>query len=59
MSETPISPLRRRLIEDMTVRHFRADTQRNYVRGGNNLAIFWVDRRIRPRLRSCDSASCI
>ena len=32
MSETPISPLRRRMIEDMTIRNFSADTQRNYIR---------------------------
>jgi hypothetical protein len=59
MSDATISPLRRRMIEDMTMRHFSADTQRNYVRGVKNLAIFLVDRRIRPRLRSCDSSSCI
>jgi integrase/recombinase XerD len=40
MSDARISPLRRRMIEDMTVRHFSADTQRNYVRGVKNLAIF-------------------
>ncbi len=40
MSDAPISPLRRRMIEDMTVRNFSADTQRNYVRGVKNLAIF-------------------
>jgi integrase/recombinase XerD len=40
VSDAPISPLRRRMIEDMTVRNFSADTQRNYVRGVKNLAIF-------------------
>ena len=40
MSDATISPLRRRMIEDMTVRNFSADTQRNYVRGVKNLAIF-------------------
>ena len=35
MSDAPISPLRRRMIEDMTVRNFSADTQRNYVRGSH------------------------
>ena len=53
-----ISPLRRRMIEDMTVRNFSADTQRNYIRGIKNLAIF-LGRRIRPRLRSYDFSSCI
>jgi integrase/recombinase XerD len=32
MRETPISPLRRRLIEDMTVRHFGEKTRHDYVR---------------------------
>jgi integrase/recombinase XerD len=40
MSDATISPLRRRMIEDMTVRNFSTDTQRNYVRGVKNLAIF-------------------
>ena len=40
MSETPISLLRRRMIEDMTIRNFSADTQRNYIRAVKNLAIF-------------------
>jgi integrase/recombinase XerD len=40
MSEKPISPLRRRMIEDMTVRHFTPDTQRDYIRAVKNLAAF-------------------
>jgi integrase/recombinase XerD len=40
MTEQAISPLRRRMIEDMTVRHFAADTQRNYLRAVKNLAVF-------------------
>ena len=32
MSETPISPLRRRMIEDMTVRHFVEKTRHDYIR---------------------------
>ena len=40
MNDETISPLRRRMIEDMTVRNFSADTQRNYIRGVKNLAIF-------------------
>jgi hypothetical protein len=42
MSDETISPLSRRMIEDMTVRNFSADTQRNYIRGVKNLAIFLV-----------------
>jgi hypothetical protein len=28
----PVSPLRQRLIDDMTMRHFSHETQRNYLR---------------------------
>jgi site-specific recombinase XerD len=35
-----ISPLRRRMIEDMTVRNFTADTQRDYIRAVKKLAAF-------------------
>jgi hypothetical protein len=34
MSEKPISPLRQRMLEDMSVRRFMLDTQREYIRGG-------------------------
>ena len=40
MTEKAISPLRRRMIEDMTVRNFAAETQRNYIRIVKNLTIF-------------------
>jgi site-specific recombinase XerD len=40
MTDQAISLLRRRMIEDMTVRNFAADTQRNYLRAVKNLAIF-------------------
>ncbi len=39
----PISPLRTRMIEDMTVRNFSATTQRNYVSAVKKLAAF-LDR---------------
>ena len=32
MSEKPISPLRRRMIEDMTVRNFVEKTRNDYIR---------------------------
>ena len=37
MSEKPISPLRRRMIEDMTVRKFVEKTQKDYIRHVKNL----------------------
>jgi integrase/recombinase XerD len=40
MTQEAISPLRRRMIEDMTVRNFASDTQRNYIRAVKNLTVF-------------------
>ena len=31
----PVSPLRQRLIDDMTMRRFSRETQRNYIRANN------------------------
>ena len=30
MTDKPVSPLRQRMIEDMTVRHFKEKVQRDY-----------------------------
>lgn len=38
MSHQPISPLRQRMLDDMTVRNFSTDTQREYVRAVKKLA---------------------
>src|SRR5260221_4397733 len=43
MSEKPISPLRQSMLEDMSVRRFTPDTQRDYIRAVNKLAAF-LDR---------------
>jgi hypothetical protein len=40
MSEKPISPLRRRMIEDMSVRKFGEKTQHDYIRHIENFAKF-------------------
>jgi integrase/recombinase XerD len=40
MSDECISPLRRRMIEDMTVRNFTPKTQSHYIRAVTNLARF-------------------
>ena len=40
MTQEAISPLRQRMIEDMTVRNFVSETQRNYIRAVKNLAVF-------------------
>ncbi|TIX69768.1 MAG: hypothetical protein E5V25_11045, partial [Mesorhizobium sp.] len=38
--DAPISPLRQRLIDDMTMRRFGQETQRNYVRDVGRFASF-------------------
>ena len=40
MSEECISPLRQRMIEDMSLRHFGEKTQNDYIRAVKNLTIF-------------------
>jgi integrase/recombinase XerD len=40
MTTKPISPLRQRMINDMRVRNFVPDTQREYIRAVKNLTIF-------------------
>ena len=40
MTDECISPLRRRMIEDMTVRKFVAKTQADYIRRVKNFAVF-------------------
>src|SRR5208337_1953078 len=40
MSDKPISPLRQRMIDDMTARRFTEDTQRDYVRHVRTFAAF-------------------
>src|SRR5205823_8715152 len=39
-SPRPVSPLRARMIEDMTVRGFKEDTRRDYIRNVRALAAF-------------------
>ena len=45
MSEKPISPLRQRMLEDMNVRRFTPDGQRDYVRASRGLLPSWVGPR--------------
>jgi integrase/recombinase XerD len=40
MSEKPISPLRQRMLDDMNMRRFVPDTQREYIRAVKKLTIF-------------------
>src|ERR1700687_1480184 len=50
MSEKPISALRQRMLEDMSLRGFTPDTQRDYIRAVKKLAAF-LGRS--PRHRDC------
>jgi integrase/recombinase XerD len=40
MTEAPISPLRRRMIEDMTMRKFSPRTQEGYIRAVKSFSAF-------------------
>ena len=40
MTDTPISPLRRRMIEDMTIRELAPKTQASYIRAVRNFTVF-------------------
>ena len=40
MTDEAVSPLRRRMIEDMTIREFTAKTQHDYVQRIKNFAAF-------------------
>ena len=40
MTDTSISPLRRRMTEDMKIRGFTAGTQRGYLRAVRHFAVF-------------------
>jgi hypothetical protein len=41
MAEAPISPLRRRMIEDMTIRKFAPRTQEGYIRAVKGFSAFF------------------
>ena len=40
MSDKPISPLRQRMIDDMTARRFKEKVQKDYVRHVRNFTVF-------------------
>ena len=42
MSQKSMSPLRQRMLEDMSLRGFTPDTQRDYIRVVKKLATFLV-----------------
>jgi hypothetical protein len=56
MSETPNSPLRRRMIEDMSVRKFGDKTQNDYIRHVKSFSTFLGrSHQIGPGVRPSDT----
>ena len=58
MTDECISPLRQRMIEDMSLRHFGEKTQKDYIPSVKNLTIFLADRPTRRQPRICGFSSC-
>jgi hypothetical protein len=59
MTDEAMSPLRRRMIEDMTIRKFAPKTQHDYVQESRISLGFSGGRRIRRRSRMCAATSSI
>lgn len=55
----PISPLRRRMIEDMRLRKLAPKTQSGYIRWVRAFAGFLGRSPDTPRARTCAPISCI
>jgi hypothetical protein len=56
MSESPISPLRQRMLEDMRVRRIGEKTQSNYFRHVATFTAFLGRSPIRQRQRTCGAS---
>ena len=59
MTEAPISSLRRRMIEDMTIRKFAPRTQEGYIRAVKGLVPSSAPRPTGRALKICAATSCI
>jgi len=53
MTNETMSPLRRRMIEDMTIRNFGPKTHHDYIRSVRNLTCFSAARLTRPATKMC------
>jgi hypothetical protein len=58
MNEKPISPLRQRMFEDLSVRRFTPDTQREYICAVKRLAAFLGRTPDGDRGKICACSSC-
>ena len=59
MTEQAISRLRRRMIEDMSIRKFAEKTQHDYVERVKHFATFSVALRTEPSRRTYGAFDCI
>ena len=59
MTDKCISPLRRRMIEDMTVRNFAAKTQHDYVQRVKSFAAFLGRSPDTAKPEDCAAFGCI
>jgi hypothetical protein len=59
MTDEAMSPLRRRMIEDMTIRKLSPKTQQGYIRTIKNLAAFLGRSPTRRASRTSDAFSCM
>ena len=58
MTDASISPLRRRMIEDMTVRNFAPKTQSDYIRWFGTSPAFSGNPLTQLLMRTCVCFSC-
>ena len=58
MTDECISPLRQRMIEDMSLRHFDEKTQKDYIRAVRISRSSLADRPTRRQRRICGFSSC-
>ena len=56
---TSISPLRQRMIEDMTARGLARQTQRGHILACRRFAAYLKRRLTQPRPKMCACSSCI
>jgi hypothetical protein len=61
MTEQAISPLRRRMIEDMSIRRFTAKTQHDYntCKGSRTSRLSLADPPTQPSRMTCAAFDCI
>ena len=59
MSPEAVSPLRKRMIEDVTIRQFGEKTRRDYIRQVREFPAFLGRSPDRAGRRTCGATSCI